>query len=336
MKIEQLYNLESLEKKELIIRITGEVQETNFDEFEKQSLIVISGINRKLETDEHFAEAEQNIKFCKTIANRIANARNDALHRTKAISELIATTSRVEAKFDEVRLILTKLVGTEKERRKNEIINSAKNRLNGLLLHSPVKHGFAIDHAAIYAAAKGKRSLAKMQEDIDEVAETEELRLSEMEIGFTGNIEKIEKTEKEWPGLFPDKQNMALSAPETVDAIIVGRVSDHRLKVEENKRKQEYESKLAEEKREAERHSLQENVESIPVESEPVDGIPQDSSWQPEYLPMPDDPFTDLPYPLQKKYVITVITQSDAASSTMMADIISSLHGVIEVTVVSE
>jgi len=48
------------------------------------------------------------------------------------------------------------------------------------------------------------------------------------------------------------------------------------------------------------------------------------------------NPFTDATYPLQKKYLITVITQSDAASSTMMADILSSLHGVIEVTVVSE
>jgi hypothetical protein len=242
MNEKNLNNLESLESKQLVLKITGAVEQSNLAEFEKQALAVISSINTVLETDEQFAEAEANVKFCQQIEIRIATARSTALASTEAIAKLIATTERLEAKFRETRLSLNSKVKTEKERRKNEIINAGRNRMQGMLINSPVKHCFVFNHAVFTEASKGKRNLAKIQEAVDELIEAEELRLANMEADFADNMAMIEQSETEWPGLFPDKQNLALSAKETVLALIQGRVADHRLKVAEKARKEQEEA----------------------------------------------------------------------------------------------
>ncbi|MDA3834351.1 MAG: hypothetical protein PF495_13280 [Spirochaetales bacterium] len=43
---------------ELIVRLTGAVQESNFKEYKDEMLAVIGGINTDLQTDEDFAISE--------------------------------------------------------------------------------------------------------------------------------------------------------------------------------------------------------------------------------------------------------------------------------------
>lgn len=303
MDEQQLNNLESLEEKQLVLRISGAVEQSNLSEFEQDALAVIASINTVLDTDEQFAEAEANVKFCQQIENRIATARGTALSSTKAIAELIATTERLEVKFRETRLFLNSKVKTEKERRKSEIINGAKTRLAGLLINSAVKHGFVINHTGIMDAAKGKRSLAKMQEAVDDIAESEELRLANMEADFTANLELIDASEAEWPGLFPDKLNLALSAKDTVSALIQGRIADHRFKVTEkaSKDKEEADRLAAEKLRNEQERAASPGPETHLPPSPPV---PQDSAWQPPSPPMPP-----LPHPLDKPIPPPVLTR---------------------------
>ena len=105
-------SMKELEGKELVLRITGAVEQSNLVEFEKQALLVIDGIKTTLETDNDFVEAEGNIKGCQLMENRIATARSTALANTEAIAELIKTTERLEAKFRETRLLLNGKVPT--------------------------------------------------------------------------------------------------------------------------------------------------------------------------------------------------------------------------------
>jgi len=326
----QLNNLESLEGKQLVLRITGSVEQSNLAEFEQQAMTVIAGINLVLETDEQFAEAESSIKSCKLMEDRIATARGTALVSTKAIAELIQTTERLEAKFRETRLLLNNKVRTEKDRRVSEIMNGARNRLAGLVINSPVKHGFAVDNIAINAAAKGKRSLAKMQAAVDAVVESEELRLANMEADFSANLELIDASEAEWPGLFPDRLNLALSAKDTVSALIQGRIADHRFKVAEKARKDKEESdRLAAEKlrKEQDRTASPGPETHLP----PTSPVPQDSAWQPPSPPMPS--FThplDMP-PLPPAFMQWKITVTTNTEPTLIVDAISAIPGVVEV-----
>jgi hypothetical protein len=280
MNTDQLNNLESLEGKQLVLRISGAVEQSNMAEFEETALLVISSINTDLQTDEDFAAAEADIKSCQLIETRIHNARQDALNSTAAIATLITTTERLEAKFRETRLLLNRLVKTEKEARKNEILSGAKNHISGLLIKSPVKHGFVIDNKAIMEAAKNKRSLDKMREAVAEVVEEEILRLADLEETFLTNMEAIQAAEEQYPGIFPDKKNVALSPVDVVSAQVESRISNFRynLEMQAKREREEHERKEAEAKRQAEvkteLHPEPVNIPTPPTFSDPFSEAP--------------------------------------------------------------
>jgi len=329
-----MIDMKDLENMQLVLRISGAVEESNLVKFEEDALNVLANIKRQLETDEDFSEAEQNIKSCKLIADRIATARNTALNQTKAISEVISITSRVEAKFDEVRLALTKLVGTEKTRRKDEVMAAAKKRLSDSLSSSPVKHGFVIDQTSIAFAAKNKRSLKNLEESVNEVIDAEILRLAGMEVSFAANIVKIEESEAEWPGLFHDRQNIALSAPETVSAMIVGRVADHRLRIAEKARKEQEDA----ERKRKEEESRAEAARLAEVEAEKlvlaklsdstIETTPHPVTTPEPFVPEPPQAtFPTIPVPKwQPEYIVTVRLTSNFID--LVVQKIEMIHGV--------
>jgi hypothetical protein len=279
----QLNNLEALEGKQLVLRISGAVESSNMTEFEETALAVIASINTDLQTDDDFAEAEANVKSCQLIETRIHNARQDAINSTAAIATLIATTEKLEAKFRETRLLLNRLVKTEKEARKNDILSGAKNHIAGMLIKSPVKHGFIIDNKAIMEAAKNKRSLDKMREAVSEVVEEETLRLADLEETFLTNMEAIQAAEAQYPGIFPDKQNVSLSPVDVVAAQIESRIANFRynLEMKAKREKEDLERKETEAKRQAE------TKEAPPVAPPYPVNIPT-----PPVFP---DPFSDAP-----------------------------------------
>ena len=317
--------MKSLEGTELVLRISGAVEQSNLKEFEEQALAVIEGINTNLNTDEDFAVAESNIKGCQLIENHIATARSTALTNTEAIAALIQTTERLEAKFRETRLLLNGKVKTEKARRVAEIVNSAISVLEKIVSTSPVKHGFVIDREAIKTAVRGKKSIAKMQEAVSAVVEAERLGLSNVEEVFLQNIDKLNSAEMDWPGLFPDKKNIALSAPETVDATILARVADHRMKVAEKARREAEEAERKAAIAEAERIAESEHLAEIaPAASGVIVDDPR------EYVPIPE-PFVDLPIPPPvvgtSRYKLTVSVETDDINSVI--DAIMDIPGVI-------
>lgn len=297
--------MKQLEEKRLVIRISGAVQQSNLAEFEETALAVIASINTDLQTDDDFAQAEENIKSCQLIETRLKNAKNDALNNTKEISDIISTIDRLDAKFRQTRLDLNGKVKTEKESRKNEILNAAKRGLELSVSQSPVKHGFVIDWKALQEAIKGKRFLSKMREAVNEVAVHQLAELSVLEVNFKANIIEIEKAEKEYPGLFPDKKNLALSSPEVVAAMIESRVMKFKFEIAERERKAKEEAEQKAERERLEKESeakrlsderdrarQQEELKCAAVDEQQE--VPKDSSlWQPKAPPLPPDPFTD-------------------------------------------
>lgn len=309
-----LNNFESFENMQLVIKFTGDVQESNVTEFEKQALAVITTIKTDLQTDEDFAEAEQNAKSCKLIEQRIAQARQDAIMQTADIAALIQTTERLEAKFRDVRLLLSRSVVTEKELRKAEILNSGRNHIQGMLLHSPVKHGFILDAKAFTEAGKNKRSLAKLREAVLEVVEAETLRLASMETDFAANIATIEASEAEYPGLHPDKKQLALSPAEVVESQVAARVANFRFQQAEKERKEKEaiadqerkEKEFAEIAAEKERLAAAPEVHFPPAVNEQY--IAPKFPEAPKFVAPPPPDFLE---PTKRLYEITVITNEN-------------------------
>ena len=333
-------NMKEFEGKELTIRISGEVQSSNLEQFETEALAVIEAINLQLITDDDFAEAENNIKSCKYVEERIHNARQDALNSTAEISKLLTTTERLESKFRDTRLKLNKLVKDEKENRKKEIIAKAKVDLMEKVSLSPVKQFFSVNFSAIVDAIKGKRSLEKMQEAVDEVVTYETERLEFESANYLHNIKTIEESEKEYPGLFPDKVNLAQSATEIVEAQITSRIADFKYK-QEMKEKAEREAKERREKEAAERAEAekkrQEEKEAAELEKEQIEEVKEQETEVIETIEPPQHeeeirPPVDIQPPSFKKlYTIYVEVETDEP-----AEVVSQIHeinGVITVDI---
>jgi len=320
MNTTQLDNLELLESKQLILKISGEVQQSNLAEFEENAIAVIESINTDLQTDEDFAETEQNIKSCSLIETRIANARTDAINSTKEIAALINTTTRLEEKFRAMRLRLTGLVKTEKESRKNEIIDEAKNHLSGMLLQSPVRHAFAVDYKAIQEAVKGKRSLDKMRQAVKEVVTAEELRMAGLEQDYQLNISAINKAEANNIGLrFDDKNNLALSPPDTVTAIITSRILQFKVDMQEKAEKERLEKEKAEQ-----------NVEIQPPENKTEMPPNPFATWTPPPPPIDQEVIEQpafAPPPIEKEIKVTAFFRILPEESEYLANKLGRIDG---------
>lgn len=230
--------------RELIVKISGKVQKTNFKEFEESTLARIAEINTDLVTDEDFGEAEVTIKSCKLAEQRIAQAKQDGINDTADIAKLFATMEKLSDKIRDTRLSLEKIVKTEKSNRKATIIHKGTSRVDEALVTSPVAHSFHTDTNAIRDAVKGKRSIEKMQEAVDLVVESQLKELGEAETLFVSNCDSINEEMEEYHGLFPDWKILAVSSEEVVTATIESRINKFKLDVAEKKRKDEEKAKV--------------------------------------------------------------------------------------------
>jgi putative phage-type endonuclease len=75
----------------LRIEVTGMVTASNLAEFKSHALAVLGSINRDLRTDDDFADAEQTVKWCKAVEDRLEAAKVHALSQTASIEELFRT-----------------------------------------------------------------------------------------------------------------------------------------------------------------------------------------------------------------------------------------------------
>lgn len=230
--------------KEIILHVSGTVQNTNLSEFEASANAVISSINMVLETDQDFAEAKENIKACKEVEIRIGNAKNQAINSIAEVAEQNRILERLEAKFREIRLTLNRTVQSEETRRKNEIISGGFDEVKAALAASNVSHGYRVDKSDFTEAIKGKRSLEKMQEAIEELVVGKKREISALNSIFLANIESIKKAEVDFPGLFPDKNTLSLQSIEMVDVNIESRVNQYKLKQQEREQREREERDL--------------------------------------------------------------------------------------------
>ncbi len=113
----------------LRIELTGQVTTSNLSEYKDHALAVFAGINKDLQTDQDFADAEKTVKWCADIEERLAAAKQHALSQTQSIDQLFSTIDEISAEARRVRLDLDKLVKAQKESIRSEIVLTASAKL---------------------------------------------------------------------------------------------------------------------------------------------------------------------------------------------------------------
>ena len=241
------------ETTDLIIRLTGEIAESNFDAFKDDALAIIAAADRPLITDEDFAEAEKTVKACSEAEKIIKAAKEEALKEVADITKLFADLDEVTETLRKTRLSLDKQVKNEKAKRKMEIVDSGCERfekaIDEVAENLPeIHYAISVRRNVFEDAVKGKKNLDSMKEAVDEVLRFEVDRLSSTVKSVTENLAEIDKAEKEFPGLCPDRKNLVENSPTELAAVIEGRIAKRKLEEKEKAEREEAEKLKAEQK----------------------------------------------------------------------------------------
>lgn len=242
----------------LSIQVTGMVTASNLAEFKENALAVLGSINRELQSDEDFANAEKTVSWCKGVEERIEATKQQVLGQTADIDAVFRTMDDVAAETRKIRLELDKLVAKRKEERRTEIGNAARRAVidhvqginETLGAHAvPMPATLVAD---IAAAMKGKRSFSSMQDAVDAVATNAKITASQAADRIRANM-AILAEHSDYATLFADRVQLCASkAPEDLRNLVAARIAEHqqaeqaRLDAEREKIREQQQAKAQE------------------------------------------------------------------------------------------
>ncbi|PPU46806.1 hypothetical protein XarbCFBP7697_14230 [Xanthomonas arboricola] len=247
----------------LHIAVTGMVTASNLAEFKASAMAVLDGINRDLQTDDDFSNAEQTVKWCKGVEERLEATKQQILGQTADIDAVFRTMDDVAAEARRVRLELDKLVKVEKDNRRTQIVANGVQAVRdhyasinaGLDAHALTVP--ASLQADIGAVIKGKKSISSMQDAVGTAAANAKIAASQQAERVRANVRVLEMEMGTFAGLFHDRvQLCATKSPEDLRNLITmriteqKRVDEQRLEAQRENIRQEEAAKLAREQQE--------------------------------------------------------------------------------------
>lgn len=218
----------------LRIEINGAVSASNLGDFKAIALKAIRSVNRDLTTDQHFADAEESVKWCGDVEDRIKAAKAHALSQTATIDELFRTLDDISAEARTVRLSLEKLVKERKESIRGEIvaagIEAFRNHIASLNARIGKPYMPQIQ-PAFGEAIKGKRTVSSIRAAVDAELARAKIAASETADRIQTNLRAI--LDAGAPGLFADQSTLVLKDAEFVTLTIAQRLADQKRREDE-------------------------------------------------------------------------------------------------------
>jgi putative phage-type endonuclease len=260
----------------LRIEVSGMVTASNLDQFKAHSLAVISAINTDLQTDQHFADAEQTVKWCSEVEGKLEAAKQHALSQTESIDALFKTIEKISEQVRQKRLELNKLVTARKAAIREDLVMTAAKSLQDHLDQINLSLGGRARLPQVRAdfagAIKGKKSISSLRDAADSELARAKIEASQIGDTIRVNLSSIDDLAVDHKFLFNDTQQLALKANDDLVALIKVRINEHQLaeqKKEEAQReriRQEEQKRLADEA--TRRATEAQKVELAPVVSD--------------------------------------------------------------------
>ena len=252
----------------LRIEITGQVTASNLPAFKQTALAAIRSVNRDLQTDQDFADAEKAVKWCAEVEDRLAAAEQHALSQTASIDELLRTMKEISGEARRVRLDLTKLVDSRKQQIKEAAVVKARQALAEHIAALNVEvapatlRPLSVDFAT---AIKGLKTFDSMRAKLDATLAAGKIEADAQAKALRANLAAYRERAAGFEFLFADIASV-LHKPADDFALLVGaRIEAH--KAEQERKRQAAEAE-AERKRqeEAARAAAAQQAAVAPVE----------------------------------------------------------------------
>jgi putative phage-type endonuclease len=238
----------------LNIEVKGMVTASNIDAFKSHALAVFGAINKDLQTDGDFADAEKTVKWCKEVEDKLEAAKQHALSQTADIDALFRAIDDISTEARRVRLDLDKLVKTRKENIRIEIMREAEtafaahvstiNARLGKVQLPAVKTDFA-------GVMKGKKTVQSLRDALDGELARAKIEASQLSELIGANVTTLRDMAVGFEYLFMDAQQICQKANDDLVLLIKSRIAEHKAAEEASqKAKAEAEEKAAAEAQE--------------------------------------------------------------------------------------
>lgn len=238
----------------LAVEISGRVIASNLDEWRAIVIQRIDGINRSLNTDQEFADAESMVKFLDAGEKRIALVKAEAQSQAVPIDELFRTLDDVSAKMRTVRLELDRLVKARKEEVRGEIAARGKVALAEYIAELNAHIGrplMPVIPADFGVAMKGRKTVKSLNDAVDTELTRARLEATAVAARIEANLKALADAGAEHASLFPDLKAICTKAEDDFALLVKSRIDaqkareEARIEAERQRIRQEEEARAA-------------------------------------------------------------------------------------------
>ena len=211
----------------VFVQATGMVTASNLAEFKEAATSFIAAIKTELVCDQDFADAEATVKFCKEAETNLDATKASVLAQMSTVDEVVRTLDHIKKQLADKRLMLDKLVKSEKELRKAAIVTKASADLAAHieLLEAetkPIRLG--IIGRNFGEAIKGLKSLESMQEKVDTALRDEKFAADQTAKDVRAKLVWCKEHAAGQSALFPDLQALMAKPMEDFVLTITSRI----------------------------------------------------------------------------------------------------------------
>ena len=213
---------------ELIIKLNGEVTDTNFDEWKNDLLTKLKQVNTELATDDDFAIAETDVKTIKAGEVSLKNAKASALEQADEIQKLFAAIDEVSSEARDARLALEKQIKKRKAEIKAEIVDSGLDAVKAYIEEQSSELQSAnnswLDRSVFEDEIKGKRTTSSMLKAVTALQLKIKNEIARREASINENRQVLNKINDDYSAVFQDKESLLLMDGDSLQTIIDERI----------------------------------------------------------------------------------------------------------------
>ena len=215
--------------KQLLIRLTGEIQSSNFNEWKKDLIVQIQSINTELASDNDFAVATQHVKLFKAAEKSLKIAKQSAIEQASDIQKLFAAIDEVSEEARQTRLLLERQIRARKIEIKEEIIENGLQNITNFIDQQNedfknINHSIFLDRSRFKLAIKGKAGVKGVQNAIDNLCRKIKTEILQKEKDVANNGLAIDSLPARYKILFQDRDSLISTTKQELDSIIDKRI----------------------------------------------------------------------------------------------------------------
>lgn len=244
----------------LSVQVTGMVTASNLDQFREHALAVIESINTDLQTDQDFVDAEKAVKWCKDVEDRLTATKAQVLGQMASIDEVCRTLDSISETTRQKRLMLDKLVKSQKDARRGQIVGEAKMgwqdymkgvnaQFDAVRLDLPCP-----DFATVI---KGKKTLSSIQSACNDLLAQSKISAMEKADLYRANLKVFAELAENHGFLFRNLQSLVDQPSAAFEAIVKQTIAEYEA---QQKAKREAEMKRMEEEAERKAEAERERI----------------------------------------------------------------------------